>query len=258
MVARLLNLAGLDLGDPARFLDPQTDNPLGFWENREIMDLNDRILAHQGGSWMKPPLWQSGWESTLAISAFSDEARDILDRAYNGRGASQWGWKDPRTTLTLPFWKRLLGSLRLVLVIRNPVDVARSLEARHGWSLQVGINLWKQYVDIAFVHGAGLPMCVTIYDDFFEDPARETRRLLEFCELSIDIDESQLLDTIQRDHRHHRTHRQELLSCRECSDNAKDIYFWIQRRKDDIQSRSFHSGFLRMVAEMNSRGSVGA
>ena len=242
MVARLLNLGGLDLGDPTRLLDPQADNPSGFWENRDIMDLNDRVLAVRGGSWMKPPLWQNGWESAPDIPALLDEAGTILDRAYGPRKATQWGWKDPRTTLTLPFWKRVVGPLRLVLVIRNPVDVAHSLATRHGWSIGEGVNLWKQYMDTAFRHSAGIPMFVTFYDDYFQDPLGEIQRLLKFCGLRIETDESQFLETIQQDQRHHRTDRRGLLSCRECPDDAKFVYFGVQQVKEDIENGTIYLG----------------
>ncbi len=242
MVARLLNLGGLDLGDPARMLDPQADNPMGFWENREIMDLNDRLLAAKGGSWMKPPQWQNGWDAAPDIPGFLEEATAILDRAYGRRDATQWGWKDPRTTLTLPFWKRVVGSVRLVLVVRNPVDVAQSLEARHGWSLREGVNLWKQYMDMAFRHSAGIPMFVTFYDDYFEDSMGEIGRLLEFCGLHADLNGLQFLETIQQDQRHYKTDRHGLLSCQECPDDAKFMYFGVRQVRKDIENGTMYWG----------------
>lgn len=242
MVARLLNLGGLDLGDPARLLEPQADNPLGFWENREIMDMNDRLLAAKGGSWMEPPPWQSGWESVPDMPALLEEATAILDRAYEHRETVPWGWKDPRTTLTLPFWKRVVGSLRLVLVIRNPLDVAHSLATRHGWSIREGVNLWKQYMDTAFRHSAGIPTFVTFFDDYFQDPMPEIRRLLEFCGLRIDIDESRFLETVQQDQRHHQTDRRGLLLCRECPAEVKFMYFGVQQVREDIANGTIYLG----------------
>tara|TARA_B100000315_G_scaffold252780_2_gene290275 strand:+ start:7047 stop:7904 length:858 start_codon:yes stop_codon:yes gene_type:complete len=242
MVARLLNLAGLDLGDPAQFLDPQADNPLGFWENREIMDLNDRLLATNGGSWMEPPQWKKGWESASDMPAFREEAAAILRRAYGGREAVQWGWKDPRTTLTLPFWKYVVGSLRLVLVIRNPVDVAQSLAIRHGWSTQFGMLLWKQYMDAAFRYSVGMPMFVTFYDDYFHDPRREMKRLLKFCGIHLNIGEVNFFETIQHDQWHYRTDRRGLLLCRDCPDELKFMYFGVQQMKEDIESGAIYFG----------------
>ena len=191
---------------------------------------------------MKPSQWQNGWERASDIPLLMEEAVAILHRAYGRRGALHWGWKDPRTTLTLPFWRRVVSALRLVLVIRNPVDVAHSLATRHGWSIQSGMVLWKQYMDIAFRHSIGIPMFVTFYDDYFQDPMCEIQRLLDFCGLRIKMDESKFLETIQQDQRHHKTDRRSLLLCRECPDEAKFMYFGVQQVKDDIENGMIYLG----------------
>jgi hypothetical protein len=41
-----------------------------------------------------------------------------------------WGWKDPRTTVTLPLWQALFPQARLVHIYRHGVDVAQSLKVR--------------------------------------------------------------------------------------------------------------------------------
>ena len=241
MVTRLLNIGGLDLGDPMMLLDPQGDNPLGFWENRDIMSLNDRILAIKGGSWMDPPLWQNGWDTAPNILPLMDEASAILDKGFRHRGVSRWGWKDPRTTLTLPFWKRLVSPMRLVLVVRNPLDVAQSLRARHGWVTKKGIDLWKNYMNTAFRNGNGVPMFVTFYEDYFHDPRAEIQRLLTFCGLGLGTDEAQFLDTIRRDQRHHTTDAQGVLASVDCTDEVKAMYFNARAMKENThkQDRSF-------------------
>jgi hypothetical protein len=38
-----------------------------------------------------------------------------------------WGWKDPRSTWTLPVWRELFPNLRVVHLLRHGVDVAASL-----------------------------------------------------------------------------------------------------------------------------------
>ena len=60
--------------------------------------------------------------------------------------AQMWGWKDPRTCLTLPFWQQLLPNMRYIICLRNPVDVARSLEQRDSLSAEESSNLWLAYV----------------------------------------------------------------------------------------------------------------
>lgn len=40
-----------------------------------------------------------------------------------------WGWKDPRSTWTLPVWREIFPNLRVVHLLRHGVDVAASLRA---------------------------------------------------------------------------------------------------------------------------------
>ena len=56
-----------------------------------------------------------------------------------------WGFKDPRTLLTLPGWLEALPHAQLVGSFRNPVSVARSLQTRNGFSIEKGMELWLEY-----------------------------------------------------------------------------------------------------------------
>jgi hypothetical protein len=46
-----------------------------------------------------------------------------------GNQTELWGWKDPRSTWTLPVWRELFPNLRAVHLLRHGVDVAASLRA---------------------------------------------------------------------------------------------------------------------------------
>src|SRR5262249_9593081 len=54
------------------------------------------------------------------------QARRLL--ASRARTRSLWGWKDPRTTLLLPFWEGLAHGANYILVSRFPWDVADSMQ----------------------------------------------------------------------------------------------------------------------------------
>src|SRR5262249_23640698 len=55
MVARLLNLCGLYLGEDEDLMPSAADNPEGFWENLHFVDLNEKILSALQGGWDMPP-----------------------------------------------------------------------------------------------------------------------------------------------------------------------------------------------------------
>ena len=80
-------------------------------------------------------------------------------------------WKDPRTALLLPFWRRALGeSVAAVLVHRDPLEVARSLQLRNGFPLPFGIALWARYNRLLLEHCRGLAVLVVRFDHLVEDP----------------------------------------------------------------------------------------
>ena len=52
-ITRIFNLCDVYLGQS--LLEPQHDNPKGFWENSYIFEINEKILKQSGGSWDNPP-----------------------------------------------------------------------------------------------------------------------------------------------------------------------------------------------------------
>ncbi len=178
LIAGLLNLLGVYLGPEEHIMRPAEDNPKGFWEHDLLTALNDEILARLGGSWHEPPIFPSGWESSPQLADLRQRARAILQEDFGT--AELWGWKDPRTCLTLPFWQKLLPSLQYVICLRNPVDVARSLERRDDFSFEKGIGLWLNYVKSMLEHTSRQPRFFIFYEDVMDNWQRQVKRLVQF------------------------------------------------------------------------------
>jgi hypothetical protein len=179
LLTRILNLIGVDLG-PTEGLttEPIAANPKGYWEHHQLTAISDAILKRYGGSWDKPPLLPRGWETDGAIDDLRDRAEQLIRDQF--AEVPLWGWKDPRTCLTLPFWQRLLPNLRYIICLRNPVDVARSLEQRDRLSAEMSSNLWITYVSFALRYSDGKPRLMIFYEDIMNDGLRELQRLAEF------------------------------------------------------------------------------
>lgn len=132
-LAGTLEEAGLHLGT---VITEAPHNLKGNRENRLIMDLHEAVLAHSGGSWDKPPV-EVIW---------SDEHRARRDAIIGSYGdAGTWGFKCPRTLITLAFWREALPDLTFVGTFRHPLLVAESLSRRNGGSTAVWLDLWKTY-----------------------------------------------------------------------------------------------------------------
>ena len=179
VLAKILNLIGVDLG-PAEALttEPIADNPKGYWEHHELTAISDAILKRHGGSWDQPPLLPPGWETAAALDDLRHHAQQLIQAQF--ADVQLWGWKDPRTCLTLPFWQQLLPDMRYIICLRNPVDVARSLEHRDNLSAEKSSFLWLTYVSAALHHSEGKPRLVIFYEDLMDDGLRELQRLAEF------------------------------------------------------------------------------
>ena len=128
LLTQLLQRCGLNLGPPEQLMPASINNADGFWENLRFVRLNERLLAASGGTWFSPP---ATLRPTPEITA---EAKSILAQF---EGQEPWGWKDPRNALTLPFWKTLLPSMRVLVCVRHPAETASSLVASslipRGW-----------------------------------------------------------------------------------------------------------------------------
>jgi hypothetical protein len=133
-LAGSLEQAGLYLG---QVNTKAPHNAKGNRENRDIMDLNDAVLSAAGGSWDNPP------DSTVHWPAEQIVARNALIATYPTDSA--WGFKEPRTLLTLNGWLDALPKARLVGTFRHPMAVAQSLNTRNGMSIERGMDLWLPY-----------------------------------------------------------------------------------------------------------------
>jgi hypothetical protein len=132
-LAGTLQEAGLFLGD---VFTSNPWNPKGNRENSKIMQLHNALLEANGGSWDQPP-------TRVIWSEDHRRQRDAIIADYEG--AACWGFKDPRTLLTVEGWCEALPNLGFVGTFRHPEVVARSLQRREGRDAETWIALWVQY-----------------------------------------------------------------------------------------------------------------
>jgi GT2 family glycosyltransferase/glycosyltransferase involved in cell wall biosynthesis len=179
MVTRLLHCCGLELGPESDLMPPQADNPEGFWEHLRFVAINDELLSELGGAWDLPPKPNEDFTSAR-LDPLRLKARLLVEEFDP---TTVWGWKDPRNSLTLPFWQELLPRLKKVVVVRNPLEVAHSMRERNGTSYSFGLRLWEIYNRRLFEGTSGKERLITHYDLFFQQPEMELRRIMEFIGL---------------------------------------------------------------------------
>jgi len=171
MLTRLLHACGLYLGTENDLMPPQADNPDGFWEHLGFVALNDDVLHELGGAWDLPPKADESFTSSR-LDPLRLKARLLIERFES---ASVWGWKDPRNSLTLPFWQQLFPRLKTLIMVRNPLEAAHSMRKRNGSSYSFGLRLWEIYNRRLIEAVNGDERLVTHYDLFFQEPEFELR-----------------------------------------------------------------------------------
>jgi len=161
-------------------LEPGPDNPTGFWEQAALVKLNDELLAVLGGTWAEPPELAPGWERRPEVRRLKPRAEELLGQLFGDSPA--WVWKDPRASLTLPFWQELMPDPAYVVCVRSPSEVVESLLARPTNLLSVdsAMALWLRYCAAALEHTANCRRTVVFYDDFLPDPWVQAARLARF------------------------------------------------------------------------------
>ena len=166
MVARLLNLCGLYLGEDEDLMRKAADNPEGFWENLHFVDINEKILDALQGGWDIPPAVPPSWESSALFDQFRHEAAQLI-KAMEDHTA--WGWKDPCNSLTLPFWQDLIPDVKVVVCLRHPHEVALSLAQRGSSSVAFAARLWYAYTERLLAAVPQHIRIITHYNAFFYD-----------------------------------------------------------------------------------------
>jgi hypothetical protein len=226
LVSRTLNLLGVYLGAPECISNAGDDNPRGYWEHHPLALLNDEVLAQFGGRWDDPPVLPEGWPHDPRLGDLRARARHLLVEHFATEPL--WGWKDPRTCLTLPFWQDLIGPMRYVVCLRNPCAVVASLGRRNGLSSERAERLWLTHVCSSLAHTSGQPRLFVFYEDMVDDAAPELRRLAAFIGGPERSDDPQVPGRvaafIDPDLCHHRMSIEELAGDRRISFATKSLY----------------------------------
>jgi O-antigen biosynthesis protein len=166
-VTRALNLLGLTVCPPSDVIGADPNNPTGHWESRTLVECNNAILLAAGARSICPPPPGPAWISRPAVQDLIPLCRAAFRAVHP---SPPWVWKDPRTCLTADLWLPLLQAPpAIVLVARDPLQIARSVNARDSLSLPLCLALWERYLREAMRSAVGLPVWVTWFDQLLDD-----------------------------------------------------------------------------------------
>ncbi len=123
LTAMWLHGCGLNLGE--NLMSVQFDNPLGHFEDLDILNIHQNDLKRKGLKTHGLNLNRVGEFHFEDKSKF--EAEVFLKKKSK---LNEWGWKEPRSTLYLNEWKDLIPELKVLAVFRPYSEVVNSLIKR--------------------------------------------------------------------------------------------------------------------------------
>ena len=204
-MARVLGLAGAHM--PERLIKPGSDNPLGFWEPQDIVALNDEILRIIGSDWNDA----FGIRADELASAHEDlveRARSILSLNYGDAPLAVM--KDPRVSNLVSLWRKAMQAEgfapAFVIMVRDPLEVAQSIAARGGGSIQGSMLSWLSHMISVERDTRDLPRVFVSYDALVEDWEGVLAKVRRDLSLPLPVSSDQALEIsnfLSRSARHH-------------------------------------------------------
>lgn len=184
MLSGMLDRLGIDMGDdqPGR----QLSNPLGHFEDGDLLSLNEYIISQAGGSWDNPPpaaLVQN------QAAKLDDRIQEIILNKRLANPDQPWGWKDPRTSLTINLYLPYLRNPYIIWSQRDPESISNSLWVRNKIPANEANKLTEYYqeqiIDFVGQHPE-LPVLKIPYQDMIDQPDYWIRNIVGFLDLEVD------------------------------------------------------------------------
>ena len=193
LCSHILSAIGVDMADD---IGANASNARGHWERWEIVDFHDRILRlfnrDYSGRFHDFAL-PVAWWADPRVAQIRREIVAFLDKRM---GDGYFGFKDPRTVRLMPVWHQIFSELKLtpkvVLCVRNPAQISRSLKARDGLDLEIGEYRWLIHIVDFFRYANNFDHCTVEYEGWFNDPSANIETLRKFLDLPWQQSESDL------------------------------------------------------------------
>ena len=175
-VTGALRLCGAWLGEETELTEANAENPHGFWERRDIRQICDRLLHAAGADWWKV----ASFDPDAIPHAILVEQRRKFGKIISVLDEHEtWVVKEPRLCLLLSVLRDHITNPVCIHIFRNPLEVARSLQTRNGFSIAAGLALWEAYNRHALSASENLPRALVFHEALMLHPMETLEGLLK-------------------------------------------------------------------------------
>jgi|WetSurMetagenome_2_1015567.scaffolds.fasta_scaffold72401_2 O-antigen biosynthesis protein len=226
-ITRGLQVMGVYLGDRLMLLDAG-NNDKGFWEDIDINALNVEMLNALNNDWHHLSLIKQEDLELLKHDGFFHRAAELIQ--LKTISTSIFGFKDPRISKLLPFWKEVFQyckyDVSYILAVRHPISVALSLAKRNGIDMEKSHLLWLIHMVKSLSGITGCNYIVADYDKLMQDADHELNRIAKKFHLKINLAELEIYKSEFLDHnlRHAVFTYDDLMQHDRTPDFLRDVY----------------------------------
>ena len=175
----VLNICGAWVGNEAELTQASVENPNGFWERRDIREICDKLLQSAGADWWKI----AGFDpKAIPRTILTEQRRKFQKIILTLDEHETWVIKEPRLCLLLPVLRQYVRNPVCIYMYRNPLEVARSLQVRNGFSISSGLALWQVYNFHALKASEGLPRIFVSFEALMIHPIETLKVIAEKLE----------------------------------------------------------------------------
>lgn len=185
-LAGALHKAGIYMGSD--LIGVNRFNLKGHFEDRDFVDLNGRILTAIGYGWQDLP---QVFPTQFVRNRFSGEIKKLLAKK-NQR--SLWGWKDPRTCITLPAYLSYLKKYKLIWIKRDRKQSVESLykkehDIKHGthWEKHRFYGLHDDYMRLLHQVLKDKEHFKLTYAALLDNPTSQLRDISDYVGHELDL-----------------------------------------------------------------------
>ncbi len=190
-LAGLVRLMGAWLGRDEELAPPHINNPKGFMERNDVIDVNTELLHAAGMDIITHSGLNVEWVDEDRLAACREKAASILTELE--RHGPVWATKDPRLCITLPFWLPLLSNAHVLVPVRHPMDIASSMQRRGDCSIHTALAFWEVQTVCIIRSSQDLPVLLIDHRELMRSPATAARRIADAWGNSLSIPDEEKL-----------------------------------------------------------------
>jgi GT2 family glycosyltransferase/glycosyltransferase involved in cell wall biosynthesis len=177
-VTGALSAMGAYVGDEDSLTGKNWENPAGFFERKDLRAICDSILHASGADWWKVANFDPHRVSHSVTRARMPELQAVVARLDEDAEKNvAWVVKEPRLCLLYPILQRALLRPQIILTLRHPLEVAKSLRSRNGFSMEAGVALWEAYMVNAIRSCMNADPIIVNYEDLVSSPKPTLEKL---------------------------------------------------------------------------------